>query len=573
MQSIVPDYAVYRTSDLALAAALLLCYPLDAMDQRVDGAVVFVFRRDVHLDSLLERYWRGALRVEPQMYCQHVQGLQHRVCQKSVSHSAPSPPRPAAARHPPPVSSDIVLHPSLEIKDGVALVGFRYHTAARKEAVVYLVATDETMQYVYDDTVMLGEQPYVIERGSRLLMRPTERLHPAALWQCVEAFNRRHLGSWLRGREVFDCMRGLVQKYVELETASDSALLATWAIGTSFFPLFSAYPFLHVKAPKGSGKSQCLSFLLQVCFNAVKARPTFAALSDTVDALRGTYLIDQADALSRWQNADLTDILTDSYKRGGGKRRLRVQDTRGQWRTVEQETYSPKTFASIKDLPEDLRDRCLMVPLIRSHQNFLAPDEDAEDWQTIRGHLYQLLLTEHTTVADVYAIRKRESTRVQAITGRELELWLPLAVLLECVGASDELDAARQRFTAQYHFAAAQPSAFDEAVITAVAQALHDEERLVLAPVEIAARMDRMVFRAGLDAIQQAAGVGRAVRRLNLASAQATRSKRSIRYVFERAKVTRIAQHYLPEMPAPPPASTQVKDSAPPDDMWGEAWV
>jgi hypothetical protein len=193
-----------------------------------------------------------------------------------------------------------------------------------------------------------------------------------------------------------------------LETASDSAIVAAWAIGTYFFPLFSAYPFLHVKAPKGSGKSQCLTLLLQVCCNAIKARPTFAALSDTVDALRGTYLIDQADALSRRQHEDLLDILTDSYKRGGGKRRLRVQDKRGQWRTVEQETYSPKTFASIKDLPEDLRDRCLIVPLIRSQQNFLAPDEDTEDWKTIRGHLYRLLLTEHTTVANVYAIRKRE---------------------------------------------------------------------------------------------------------------------------------------------------------------------
>jgi hypothetical protein len=184
----------------------------------------------------------------------------------------------------------------------VALVGFRYHTAWRKDSVVYLIATDETMQYVYDDAVTLGEQPYVIERGTRMLMPLTERLHPAALWHFVEEFTSGHPRTWLRGREVFDCIRALIHKSVELETASDSAILAAWAIGTYFFPIFSAYPFLHIKAPKGSGKSQCLTFLLQVCFNAIKARPTFAALSDTVDALRGTYLIDQADALHRWQN-------------------------------------------------------------------------------------------------------------------------------------------------------------------------------------------------------------------------------------------------------------------------------
>ena len=79
MTSIVRERDVYRTSDLALAAELSLFYPLDAIDRRADGPVVFVFRRAAHLDSLLERYWRGALRVEPQAYCEHVHVLQHRV--------------------------------------------------------------------------------------------------------------------------------------------------------------------------------------------------------------------------------------------------------------------------------------------------------------------------------------------------------------------------------------------------------------------------------------------------------------------------------------------------------------
>ena len=60
------------------------------------------------------------------------------------------------------MSSHIELHPSLDIKGGVALVGFRYRTGPQQDNVVYLVATDEMIQYVYDDTVTLGEQQYVI---------------------------------------------------------------------------------------------------------------------------------------------------------------------------------------------------------------------------------------------------------------------------------------------------------------------------------------------------------------------------------------------------------------------------
>jgi hypothetical protein len=103
----------------------------------------------------------------------------------------------------------------------VALVGFRYHTAWRKDRVVSLIATDETLQYVYDDAVTLGEQPYGIARGTRRLMPLTERLHPAALWHCVEECTSGHPRTWLRGREVFDGIRALIHKDVELATARD----------------------------------------------------------------------------------------------------------------------------------------------------------------------------------------------------------------------------------------------------------------------------------------------------------------------------------------------------------------
>jgi hypothetical protein len=86
MMHIVPEPDVYRTTDLALAAAISQWYPLETNDHRADGPVVFVFRRATHLDSLLERYWRGTLRVEPQAYCEQVHVLQHRVWKATASH-------------------------------------------------------------------------------------------------------------------------------------------------------------------------------------------------------------------------------------------------------------------------------------------------------------------------------------------------------------------------------------------------------------------------------------------------------------------------------------------------------
>jgi hypothetical protein len=67
--------------------------------------------------------------------------------------------------------------------------------------------------------------------------------------------------------------------------------------------------------------------------------------------------------------------------------------------------------------------------------------------------------------------------------------------------------------------------------------------------------------------------VGRAIRRLNLASEQATRSKHSMRYVFEREKVTRIYTNYLHEPPEPTPASTPANEGTTTDHLLEEDWV
>jgi hypothetical protein len=66
----IKDSEWYRTSDLALAAVLALVCPLEAINHHHPRGVQFVFRRDAHLDALVTQYWRGELRVEPQVYYQ-----------------------------------------------------------------------------------------------------------------------------------------------------------------------------------------------------------------------------------------------------------------------------------------------------------------------------------------------------------------------------------------------------------------------------------------------------------------------------------------------------------------------
>jgi len=73
----IQDY--YLTSDLALSATISLWYPLDCVDKTDPQKVTFIFKRDDNLDQLIESFWRGSLKVEPQMYFNQLKAIKSRI--------------------------------------------------------------------------------------------------------------------------------------------------------------------------------------------------------------------------------------------------------------------------------------------------------------------------------------------------------------------------------------------------------------------------------------------------------------------------------------------------------------
>ena len=270
-----------------------------------------------------------------------------------------------------------------------------------------------------------------------------------------------------------------------------------------------------------------------------------AALSDTVDALRGTYLIDQADSLSRKGCEELLDVLADSYKKSGGKRRIVNFDKKRGREVLEFETYGPKAFASIRELPEDLRDRCVVIPLIRSKKNFADPDDGNENWNALRGNLYKILLTSFPDIDSAYQTKKIMYRRNQEILGRSLELWLPFEVVLECFGAKDSIDEAKKRFLSQYGFSEYEPSEFEEAVVRGLYAAFQNDDTLLLTPKEIMELLDQDVFSPNDTPKQRGVKVSWAIRKFNLSSEKRSRTKEGTKYLFEKQKVAAIAESYL----------------------------
>ena len=78
--SINNDKNIFSTSDLALAAAISLYYPIQSINKsRNSKRVFFIFLKDKNFDLYIERFYRGELRIDPQKYFQNLKSLKNRI--------------------------------------------------------------------------------------------------------------------------------------------------------------------------------------------------------------------------------------------------------------------------------------------------------------------------------------------------------------------------------------------------------------------------------------------------------------------------------------------------------------
>ena len=69
----------FSTSDLALASVLSLWFPLDGLDKANPKRSQFLFCQTDKLQDLINSYWRGELKVEPQQFFNQIRVLKARL--------------------------------------------------------------------------------------------------------------------------------------------------------------------------------------------------------------------------------------------------------------------------------------------------------------------------------------------------------------------------------------------------------------------------------------------------------------------------------------------------------------
>lgn len=70
---------LFKVSDLALATTLSLYSPIETTEFVDNRKVLFIFIKTPDLEKLIDMYWRGDMRIEPQQFFNNLKVIKTRI--------------------------------------------------------------------------------------------------------------------------------------------------------------------------------------------------------------------------------------------------------------------------------------------------------------------------------------------------------------------------------------------------------------------------------------------------------------------------------------------------------------
>jgi len=340
---------------------------------------------------------------------------------------------------PPQILGDDVplLSPALGFQRDLAVVTvvMLERTADRKiRCQPYLVTSGRELKRLNDEQLITlnGKEVAlrVIPEGCEFLMR----------WRCSDV-QRFLQGETVDPKILFETIHDLFTRHIDFKSPVESRILTLWTVGTYFYTMFPAYPYLALNGPKNSGKSSVLQVAQPLAFNMINTSdPTGPSLFRLIHQTSCTVGLDEAERFHNPKDAAMQQIrqlLNSGYKAGMPAIRLIGDDHKPQAFHV----YSPKILAAIAGLEDVLASRCIAIPMRRTDRQM--PSFPANfDGASIRHQLYTLALTHFQAVYTNYF----ECPDLHKLPNRSGELWSPLvalAALFESAGVAGLLEAVK----------------------------------------------------------------------------------------------------------------------------------
>src|SRR5215217_7090180 len=244
------------------------------------------------------------------------------------------------------------------------------------------------------------------------------------------------------GQALAQAIRDTFTRHIVLSPGAADAL-TLWVLHTHVFEAADYTPNIIVISPvKRSGKTTTLRVLEELCSKSLKVEhATTSAIFRCVEQSQPTILLDEADSFIG-DNELLWGLLNSSFERGGGV--LRVEGEEREPRRFC--TFTPTALASIKDLPDTIMDRAIVIRMKRK-----ATAEKIEKFRrSNRAACHDLKRKLRRWAEDnLNTLAEVECRLPDALNDREMDYWEPLFQIASKLGPDWEETAYQTALTLQ----------------------------------------------------------------------------------------------------------------------------
>lgn len=225
-------------------------------------------------------------------------------------------------------------------------------------------------------------------------------------------------------KDLFDKIVNHYKRLIYFDDIYTYDFIATYTLMTYLYPIFPRIPYLNFSGMRGSGKSQTINVMANLCFNGdAVTQPTLAAMKRTMDAKRGTFCMDDIENLSHQteDNTVMISMLNTGYA-VDAKTKL-IDQNKGM---KVQDLYfgGPKIIGGINSLEETLASRCIKISMSSANENFRperVPTYSSPEILEFRAKQLIWSMCNHQKIKNIF-----DELALTTSPSRENDLSLPL---------------------------------------------------------------------------------------------------------------------------------------------------
>lgn len=246
-------------------------------------------------------------------------------------------------------------------------------------------------------------------------------------------------------KEHFENIKKKYKEYFYFHESGFYDLFPIWDIGTYFFILFNAYPYISLEGFAGSGKTKVMDCSQLISFNGLKfVNISPASLFRIVDQNKSTLYVDEAENLyskagMRGEDdaSEIVSLLNAGWQKGSKVPRQEKGED-GKWRSVFFDVYSPKMISSINGVKGALETRAIKCVMLKAKRDDprgdLWPEATDNDFLKIRNDMYSIAFEYWKQIEIKYTKGSFDELKKEfKISNRDWQIWKPLLCIAKLI--------------------------------------------------------------------------------------------------------------------------------------------